>query len=108
METYTADFEFKTEDGVVRSMSIEYTAASPQSAVRDAVRFWHDRSKNLPDWFTKLFCIKVFPRIIGPIDEQGRLTTRVGMRLFEYKCDTAGSLSLDEYIEWRVTAMGRK
>lgn len=103
---YSASYEFFTDDKECRSTMITYLAPNEAEAMKAAVRFWKGRNENLPDWFNKILCVKIYLQAIGEIEADGTLQTRLGFRLMEWKYDTAG-MELEEFVEYMAQKFAR-
>lgn len=96
VQCYSASIEFFSKSiGGHKQFSnhatVRFTAISRTQAVADAIRFWSDRQKTLPEYFKELLAIKVSLDRIGPIDGDGRTTT-TSSQFFEWKCDFPASI----------------
>jgi len=97
---YEAIYEYRNHDGGVHSTDIIYTADDAKEAVRAAGRFWDGRQRNVPDHFGKVICVKVHPRTLGPIGDDGQLHNGRGLFGYEWKIDTAGMMLADHINAW--------
>lgn len=99
IKVYSAhtSYPYGTDEGM-REMSLttDYMADNPVDAIRAAIRFADDRVLNLRDTNTYrglcVGCIKVSEKTIGPIEADGRTTTRTSFPFFEWKFDFPGTL----------------
>lgn len=106
MLAYSASYEFLTDENECRSTTITYLASDEAEAMKASVRFWKGRNENLPDWFNKILCVKVYPQAIGEIEADGTLQTRLGFRFMEWKYDTAG-MELEDFVEYMAQKLAR-
>lgn len=104
---YSASFEFFTEENRVQNCIIDFSADDMPEAIRSAVRWWDGRLKHVNEYFNRALCVKVYPKVIGPIGPGGELNTRNGIFWFEWKYDTAG-MSLNDYVEMDIERHTRK
>lgn len=100
VQAYEALYEYRDQDGGVHSIDVIYTADDVNDAVRAAGRFWDGRKRNLPTNFSKVLCVKVNHRTLGPVGHDGRLFNDRGLFGYEWKIDTAGMTLADHINAW--------
>jgi hypothetical protein len=104
IKVYSAQtsYPYGSDEGMRElSLTIDYTASDPVDAIRAAIRFADDRVLNLkgPDIYRGMCvgCIKLSEKTVGPIEADGRTTTRAGFPFFEWKYDYPGTL--EQYVQ---------
>lgn len=84
---YRADLEYIDPAAGAKSMVIDFQAKSVSDAAEGVMRFFKGREMQIPEFFGRCVCVKIYPRTLGEIDDKGNLLTRMTMHLFEWKID---------------------
>lgn len=89
---YQIDYEFQAEHNVAertaQSTTIHIRCTSDKAAVKDAVRWWANRHKNVPDHFMNCLAVNVFEFDPQPLTETGGLFNTGRILLFQWKVTT--------------------
>lgn len=79
---------FQTE----RKHTLTFQGENAVEAVRDALRWYRNRTRCYPELFYELWSIKVFKMLIAPVDADGRCQSGPTPPFFEWKHDWIDTL----------------
>lgn len=84
--TWLAQYEYKTPDGTVRSLTARYIASDYCDAVVSSVKFWMNRQR-MPELYESLLAASVRADDIGHIQDDGTMFNGTREALYEWKID---------------------
>ncbi|MCS4088476.1 hypothetical protein [Rhizobium sp. BK176] len=90
VHAFSAAYEHASADRSVRHISAEFTATDEFDAISSAIRFWMGRQNAMPDFFGRLYSVKISRVAFGPINADGSMVNGNGFPFFEWKIDAHG------------------